>query len=103
VRVREQVYSNLIGLNVSTGEAVTEDRLALFSDLLSDRSPNLGNATGAAATAIANVVRREAYVLAYIDAFWLVAWLLTAALVLLLFLKAPPPNPLTPPRTRPPR
>jgi MFS transporter, DHA2 family, multidrug resistance protein len=31
VRVREQVYSNLIGLNVSTGVAVTEDRTALFS------------------------------------------------------------------------
>jgi hypothetical protein len=39
----------------------------------------------------------------YIDAFWLVAWVLTAALVLLLFLKPPPPNPLTPPRIKPPR
>jgi len=48
-------------------------------------------------------VRREAYVLAYIDAFWLIAWVLTAALVLLLFLKPPPPNPVTPPRAKPPR
>ena len=42
-------------------------------------------------------MRREAYVLAYIDAFWLVAWVLTLGLGLLLFLTRPPPNPLTPP------
>jgi DHA2 family multidrug resistance protein len=102
VRVQEQVHSNLIGLNISVGEAVSEDRAALLSQLLSDKSASLGNSTGAAHAAIASLVRREAFVLAYMDAFWVVAWVLTAALVLLLFLKRPPPNPLTPPRVRPP-
>ena len=41
---------------------------------------------------------REAYVLAYIDGFWLIAWVLTAGIALMLFLRRPPPNPLTPPR-----
>jgi DHA2 family multidrug resistance protein len=82
---------------------VAEDRTALLSQLLSDKSASLVNSTSAAHMAIANLVWREAFVLAYIDAFWLVAWVLTAALVLLLFLKPPPPNPLTPPRIKPPR
>jgi hypothetical protein len=45
--VRERVYSNLIGLNVSVGNAVTEDRTAPLSQMLSDKSTGLGNATGA--------------------------------------------------------
>jgi len=44
-------------------------------------------------------VRREAFVLAYVDAFWMVAWLLTAGLALLLFLRVPPSNGVVPPRS----
>jgi DHA2 family multidrug resistance protein len=46
-------------------------------------------------------VRREAYVLAYVDAFWLIAWVSLAGVLLLLLLRRPPPNPLTPPRILP--
>jgi hypothetical protein len=44
------------------------------------------------------VRRREAYVLAYIDAFWLVAWVSVLGILFALLLRRPPPNPLTPPR-----
>jgi DHA2 family multidrug resistance protein len=37
-------------------------------------------------------------VLAYIDGFWIVAWVLAAAPLLVLLLRRPPPNPMTPPR-----
>ena len=41
--------------------------------------------------------------LAYIDAFWIVAWVLTASLLLIVFLQPPPPNhshgPCSPART----
>ena len=47
---------------------------------------------------LANLVRREAFVLAYIDAFWLIAWVTLAGMLLVLLLRPPPPNPLTPPR-----
>ena len=47
---------------------------------------------------LANIVRREAYVLAYIDAFWLIAWVSLLGILLVLLLRRPPPNPLTPPR-----
>jgi DHA2 family multidrug resistance protein len=50
---------------------------------------------------LAGLVQREAYVLAYIDAFWLIAWASLFGVVLLLVLRAPPPNPMTPPRIRP--
>ena len=41
---------------------------------------------------------REAYVLAYIDSFWVIAWVLAASLLFIFLLRPPPPNPLTPPR-----
>jgi DHA2 family multidrug resistance protein len=39
-------------------------------------------------------------VLAYIDAFWLIAWASLFGVVMLLFLRRPPPNPMTPPRIK---
>jgi MFS transporter, DHA2 family, multidrug resistance protein len=48
---------------------------------------------------IGNLIRREAYGLAYIDRFWIIAWVMAAGIVLLLLLHPPPPNPLTPPRS----
>jgi len=38
--------------------------------------------------------------LAYIDAMWIIAWVLVASLAIVLVLRSPPPNPLTPPRIR---
>jgi DHA2 family multidrug resistance protein len=97
VRVQEQVHSNQVGVTLTVGEAVTEDRLAQLSQLIASQAAAIANPDAAAALAIGSLVRREAYVLAYADAFWLVAWVLTCGLGLLLFLSRPPPNPLTPP------
>jgi len=95
-RVQEQVYSNLTGLHLATGATLTEQRAAQLSQVLGDRSG--GNSSAQALALLDGLVRREAYVLAYIDAFWIVSWILTAGLLLVLFLQRPPPNPLTPPR-----
>jgi MFS transporter, DHA2 family, multidrug resistance protein len=100
VRIQEQVTSNLTGLHLQTGADLAEQRTAQLSQLFGDRASSVGHSTGAAILTLDSLVRREAYVLAYIDAFWIVAWVLTAGLVLLLFLKPPPPNHLTPPRLR---
>ena len=96
-RVQEQVYSNLTGLHLATGATTTEQRAAFLSQLLADRSGS-GNSATQALLVLDSLVRREAYVLAYIDAFWVVSWVLTASLLLLLFLQPPPLNVLTPPR-----
>jgi DHA2 family multidrug resistance protein len=96
VRIQEQVYSNLTGLHLVTGATLTEQRASQLSQMLGDRSG--ANSAAQALAVLDGLVRREAYVLTYIDAFWIVAWILTASLLLLLFLRRPPPNPLTPPR-----
>ncbi len=94
VRVREQVHSNLVGLQLATGSGGTERAIAQFSAPFADR----GDATAQGVATIARLVQREAYVLAYIDAYWVIAWVTVAALLLLLLLRPPPPNPMIPSR-----
>ncbi len=98
VRVREQLYSNLIGLHVLGGATAVDDRAAQLAAPFGSRPTGLGDAAAQGAGTLANLVRREAYVLAYIDAFWLIAWVSALGILLVLLLRRPPPNPLTPPR-----
>ena len=98
VRVREQVYSNLIGQHLSWNSDIMERIVTALSNVFSERANNLGIATSQGIAAAGRLVQREAYVLAYIDGFWLIAWVLVAAPLLVLILRRPPPNPMTPPR-----
>src|SRR5215831_15533582 len=100
VRVREQVYSNFIGLHVVAGLPATEQATAQFATPFSSRATGVGDPAMQGAGLLANLVRREAYVLAYIDAFWLIAWVSLLAILLVLLLRPPPPNPLIPSRGR---
>ncbi len=101
VRTHEQIASNLVGQQLKAGGFSADQRTALLSDVLGSRAGGADNSTGEAMLTLGNLVRREAYVLAYIDAFWLIAWVVTAGLLLLIFLEPPPPNHLTPPRLPP--
>jgi DHA2 family multidrug resistance protein len=98
VRVREQVYSNLIGLHVVTGLPATEQATAQFAGPFGSRATGIGDPAAQGTGVLANLVRREAYVLSYIDAFWLIAWVSLAGVLLILLLRPPPPNPLIPSR-----
>jgi DHA2 family multidrug resistance protein len=98
VRVREQTYSNLIGLHIVGGASAIEGATAQLAGPFVDRSIGVGDPTKQGLGLLASLVQREAYVLSYIDAFWLIAWTSLAGLLLILFLRTPPPNPLTPPR-----
>ena len=98
IRVREQVYSNLIGLHVTAGSTMTVQATTQFSGPFGARPTGLGAVALQGAGTLANLGRREAYVLAYIDSFWLIGWAVAAAMLLVLLLPTPPPNPLTPPR-----
>jgi DHA2 family multidrug resistance protein len=100
VRVREQVQSNLIGLHLVSGLPATEQATAQFTSPFGSRAIGIGDPAAQGAGVLANLVRREAYVLAYIDAFWLVAWVSLLAILLILLLQPPPPNPLIPSRER---
>jgi MFS transporter, DHA2 family, multidrug resistance protein len=98
VRVREQTYSNLIGLHLAAGSTNVAQATTQLAAPFAARPTGLGDAALQGAGVLANLVRREAYVLAYIDAFWLIAWVCAAGILLLMLLRRPPPNPLTPPR-----
>jgi DHA2 family multidrug resistance protein len=100
VRVKEQIYSNLIGLHVISGSSIVEQTSARLAVPFGARPTGLGDAATQGAGVLGNLVRREAYVLAYVDAFWLIAWVSLLAILLVLLLKPPPPNPLTPPRLK---
>jgi len=101
VRVREQTYSNLVGLHLIAGSPAADQATSMLSVPFGNRAVGLGNPALQGAGLLANLVRREAYVLAYIDAFWLIAWVSAAGILLVLLLRPPPPNPLTPPRILP--
>lgn len=101
VRVREQLYSNLTGLHVISGATTTVGIAGQFAGPFNARPTGGGNPAVQGLGLLAKLVQREAYVLAYIDAFWLVAWASLAGILIVLFLRRPPPNPLTPPRLPP--
>ena len=69
VRVREQVYSNLIGLHVVTGLQATEQATAQLASPFGNRATGIGEPGAQGTAVLASLVRREAYVWAYIDAF----------------------------------
>jgi DHA2 family multidrug resistance protein len=98
VRVREQVYSNLIGLHVVSGLPATEQATAQFAGPFGSRATGIGEPAAQGTALLAGIVRREAYVLAYMDAFWLTAWISLLGILLVLLLRPPPPNPLIPSR-----
>ena len=98
VRVREQVYSNLIGLHVVTGLPATAQVTAQLAGPFGNRATGIGEPAAQGTAVLASIVRREAYVLAYLDAFWLIAWVSLLGILLVLLLRPPPPNPLIPSR-----
>ncbi|HTZ35186.1 MAG TPA: MFS transporter [Stellaceae bacterium] len=101
VRVREQVYSNLIGLHVQAGATTVEGAADQAAALFGARPTGAGTPGAQGLDLLAGRVQHEAYVLAYIDSFWLVAWVSLAGILIVLMLRASPPNPLTPPRIAP--
>jgi MFS transporter, DHA2 family, multidrug resistance protein len=95
VRVREQIYSNLVGLHVVTGASATIARLQDYAHAVNGRSIGAPAADARAAALLAAAVRKQAYVLAYNDGFMIVGFTVIAGLLLMLLLRAPPvrPNP----------
>jgi MFS transporter, DHA2 family, multidrug resistance protein len=90
LRVREQLYSNLVGLHVDVGSLATEQRLQSYADVVRDRSNGAAQAGARAAALLARAVHNQASVLSYIDGFMLLGFAATGALLLMLVLKDPP-------------
>lgn len=94
LRVREQMYSNLVGLHVVIGSQATELRLQHYANAVGDRSVGAAQASARAAALLAHAVQNEASVLSYIDGFMLFGFATVAALLFMLVLRDPPAQPL---------
>jgi DHA2 family multidrug resistance protein len=90
VRVREQTYSNLIGLHVNTGSFLTDQRLEYYAKIVGGRSIGDPEASARATALLARAVQNQAYVLAYIDGFMVLGFAVIGALLLMLLLRDPP-------------
>lgn len=71
-RVREQVASQLIGLNVQAGHLLTHLRLQEYAAAISSQSTGPAQANARAFGLLSNAVRTQANVQSYVDGF--LAW-----------------------------
>ncbi len=92
IAVRERVHSNLLGLHVQKGTALTDSSLAQLTAGLYGKSAGLATAGGRAAGLLSARLRLQAYTLTFIDGFHLVAWGCVAALLLIVLLRKSPLN-----------
>jgi len=93
IRVREQLYSNLIGLHVTEGVSATAGRLQDYAQALMGRSIGAPEAHARATALLATAVRSQSFTLAFIDAFMFLGFATISALLLMLALRSPPARP----------
>ncbi|MGJ5198306.1 MULTISPECIES: MFS transporter [unclassified Bradyrhizobium] len=94
LRVREQVHSAYLGLNIQSGDLDVARALQRLTGYFAAHGG--GQAKARAVGTLAAQVQREANVLAYLDAFWLCFWLAIAALLLVALITRAPPGPFSP-------
>jgi len=80
IAVREQFHSNILGLNVQSGNALTDSRLLGLQHVFGSHSTGLA-AAGRAAEVLGLQVRQQAFTLAISDSFLLLATCCVACLV----------------------
>jgi DHA2 family multidrug resistance protein len=93
IRVREQVHSNLIGLNVTTGSPLTDQRVLEYAQAVAGHSTDQAETNARAIVLLARSVRDQAYVLAFIDGFMIISFTAIGALLMMLLLHAVPVQP----------
>jgi DHA2 family multidrug resistance protein len=90
VRVREQVYSNLVGQHVTIGSLATSQRLQDYAQAVTSRSVGPAEANARATALLAQSVQIQSNVLAYIDGFMIVGFAVIGVLLTMLLLRDPP-------------
>jgi DHA2 family multidrug resistance protein len=87
VTQREQFHSNQLGDSVSLYNPATQERLNQMTQYFVSRGSDLSVANDQAMAAISNIVRREAYVMAFNDCFYFVGIALLLSGIAVLFFK----------------
>lgn len=86
---REQFHSNRIGEQLSIYNPIAQERINQYTQFFVSRGSDLATAQSQAIAALGNVVRREAYVMAFNDCFYFIACaLLVSGLAALFFKKS---------------
>src|SRR6516165_5397278 len=92
IAVRAQLHSNLLGLHVERRNWLDDASIRHLTAGLYAKSSGLAAATGRAVGLIGGRVRLQAYTLAFIDGFYLIAWACVGALLLVALLRKSPLN-----------
>jgi MFS transporter, DHA2 family, multidrug resistance protein len=88
---REQFHSNRLGESISLYSLETQQRIDQLTQYFASHGADLTNAKGQAIAQIDNIVRREAYVMAFNDCFYFIGVaLLLSGLAVLFFQKVKP-------------
>ena len=87
IAVREKYHSNLIGLHVEAGNWLTDERLRFLTGGVSSNSTGMDEAQRRSAALLGGQVRQQAYTLAYMDGFMIIAWVCVGVIVLIAFMK----------------
>ena len=85
--VREKFHSNLLGLHIQSGGWLPDERVRMLSAALLPGSMGPEEAQYRAADILGQQVRAQAYTMAIADGFILIAWMVVAYLLLMLFLR----------------
>lgn len=89
IAVREEFHSNILGLNIGSGNGITDTRLAQLQHAFASHSTGL-TAIGRAAEVLGLQVRLQAFTLAISDSFILVAACCVGCLVVVAFMSRVP-------------
>lgn len=89
IAVREEFHSNKLGLNVQSGNTLTDSRLLGLQHAFASHSTGL-TAAGRAAEVLGLQVRQQAFTLAISDSFLLLATCCVACLVVVAFMSTVP-------------
>ena len=87
IAVREKFHSNLIGLHVEAGNWLTDERLRFLTGGVNANSTGMDEAQRRSAALLGGQVRQQAYTLAYMDGFMIIAWVSVGIIVLIAFMK----------------
>jgi MFS transporter, DHA2 family, multidrug resistance protein len=84
---REQFHSNRLGEAISVYNPQTQERIDRLTQYFISRGADLTAARDRAIASIDNIVRREAFVMAFNDCFYFIAWTLLLSGLAILFFK----------------
>jgi DHA2 family multidrug resistance protein len=88
VTVREKFHSSMIGLHVEAGHWLTDERLRMLTGGVYPDSTGLEESQERAVSLLAGQVKKQAYTLAYIDGFMMIAWVCAGIIILIACMKA---------------